>query len=167
MRHKRKKETLETIVQKMLYGGCDASFPVLLKLAKQVRCELVEYGEVDFEGVECKKIINEIDWLLGYEDNVRETFKELLSRMEKKIESKESSNSTIMSAIVYYCVLSDILSTTQAADGWEKKVIRFESNKKLENCLEILKRYCPEGIDYQGFSDARRYIRMWDSEFNW
>ena len=167
MKHQKKPETLKSIVQKMLYGGCDATLPKLIKLVSQVRKEIRKYGEVDFDGVECRKILDDIEWMRGYEGCVKETFEYLLSEMDKQVFNKEASHTTIMSAIVYYCTLYDILNPEQEYEVWDNHFANANENPKFANCLEILKRHCSEELCLEGFSEARRYIRIWDSDFNW
>lgn len=167
MKRQKKPETLKGIVQKMLYGGCDDALPRLIKLVYQVRKEIRQYGEVDFDGVGCRKILDDIEWMMGYESCVKETFEYLLEKMDKQMFSKDASHTTIMSAIVYYCVLYDILNPEKEYENWEEHFVDTNVNLKFANCIEVLKRHCSKELTLEGFSEARRYIRLWDSEFNW
>ena len=166
MRRKNKKETLEGITEKMLYGAYETSMQGIIQFAEQARKDYMVVGTHNFETAACQELLQSIDWLFGYEMELKDTFEYLLSKMEKKVTSKDSSHSTIMSAVAYYCILFDILNPENEM-MWDEKMVGFEKNKKLEECMEVLKRHCPEKIDAQGFADARRYIRLWDSEFNW
>lgn len=166
MRRKKKPETLENIVSKMLYSSTSESLDDLAKLAREARKQHKEFGSVDFEREECQEIIKNIDWLFGYETKVKDTFEYLLSKMEKKVGDKDASHSTIMSAIAYYCILSDILNPAEEV-LWEERIKDLKQHKKIAECVEVLERHCPVAIESEGFEEARRCIRLWYSDFNW
>lgn len=166
MRRKKKPETLENIVSKMLYSSSGESLDELTMLAGEARRQYQMSGYVEFDGKECQAIIKNISWLFGYESKVKDTFEYLLSKMEKKVGDKDASHSTIMSAIAYYCILSDILNPEEEI-LWEERIAKVEQHKKIVECVDVLKKHCPIGFENEGFEEARRCIRLWYSDFNW
>lgn len=166
MRHKIKKEPLDVIVQKMTNDTSGNYLADLLKVAEIAKNEKRAHGRFVLSGSELQENVRKMEWLYGYESEIQEAFEYLKSKMEKKVFNKDSSHRTIVSCMVYYCTLSSILNPKPDDTAWDEMFAQCESKKVLE-CLEILKRHCAEKIDVQGFFEARRYIRIWDSEFNW
>lgn len=168
MRHKLKKEALDTIVQKMINDATGDYLGDLLKVAEVAQRTKNMNGKSDLSNTECQAVLKNIDWLYGYESEVQEALETLRIKLEAKIFNKDSSHVTIVSCIVCYCTLSSILNHNfdEVSTTWDEQFSQCES-KKVSESLEILKRHCPEKIDVQGFFEARRYIRIWDSEYNW
>lgn len=163
MRHKVQKEALDDIVQKMANDVSGDYLGDLLKAAKVVQAEKRTRGQVDLSRIDCLK---NVAWLYGYENEVQEALEAIKSKLEKKIFNKESSHVTIISCMACYSALSSILVSDFDDTAWDK-LFAQDDNKRLSECLEILQRHCPDKIDVEGFCEARRYIRIWDSAYNW
>lgn len=164
MRHKLKKEALEVIVQKIANDVDGKYLTDLLKIAQTVQGEGTLQDRLNSS--ECQQILKEITWLYGYENEILETLDSIKSQLEKKIFNKEASHVTIMSCMAFYCVLLSIFDGEFDDSSWYE-VFKESENKRLIDCMETLQRYCPEKIEVEGFCEARRYIRLWDSAFNW
>lgn len=166
MRHKLKKEVLDVIIQKISNDPNGSYLEDLLRIAENKRSRnnvsLREY----FATAEGKVLVSNTKWLFGYEDKVVETLEEIKAKLEEQIFQKELCHVTIMSCIACYCVLVSIFDAEHDEAKWDEL---FEScdKKRVLECLEILQRHCPEKINVDGFCDARRYIRIWDSAYNW
>lgn len=157
MRHKIKKEALDTIVQKMVNDTCGKYLADLLNIAQMIRAN---------KNATSEEILQTANWMYGYENELEQTLESIKKDLEKKIFNKEASHVTIMSGMVCYIAAISILDTNFDDANWETLFEECE-NKRISECVETLQRYCPEKIDVDGFSEARRYIRMWDSAFNW
>lgn len=157
MRHKLKKETLDTIVQKMVNDSCGKYLEDLLGIAQIVRAN----GKVTNE-----ELLQRANWLYGYESEFESAIESIKIILEKKIFNKEASHVTITSGMVCYIAAISILDAKFDETRWEDLFEECD-NKRLISCLEILQRHCPGKIDVDGFCEARRYIRIWDSAYNW
>lgn len=139
----------------------------LLEIAEVTQIEKRERCCLSFESAEVQSIVKKTDWLYGYESEIQEALETLRTKFEEKLFNKESSHVTIVSCIACYSILTRILNLdSDEAATWDKKISQCES-KKVSERVEILKRHCPKEINVQGFFEARRYIRMWDSSYNW
>ena len=167
MRHKEQKEALESIFQKMVNDAAGKYLSSLLEIAEATQVEKREHDCLSFESAEVQAIVKKTDWLYGYESEIREVLESLRTKLEVKLFDKESSHVTIVSCIACYSILTRILNLySDEATTWDEKFSQCES-KKVSESIEILKRHCPEEINVQGFFEARRYIRIWDSSYNW
>lgn len=166
MRHKLKKEALDIIVQRITNDVDGIYLADLLKIAETVRGKERMSLQESFESFECQEVLKNVKWLYGYENETQEALETIKSLLEKKVFNKESPHVTIMSSMVCYCVLLSIFDNDYDLSKWEVAFKECES-KRLVDCLEILQRHCPEKIDVDGFCEARRYIRIWDSAYNW
>ena len=157
MRHKLKKEALDTIVQKMVNDSCGKYLADLLGLAQKVRTNT---------GISNQEITHDITWLYGYENEFEKAIESIKIGLEKKMFNKEASHVTIISGMVCYVAIISITNPKFDESKWE---VLFEENenKRLIECLETLHRNCPKEINVDGFCEARRYIRIWDSAYNW
>lgn len=166
MRHKLKKEALDVIVQKITNDADGVYLTDLLNIAEFARCkESMSLHEL-LNTPEGQDVIKNVNWLYGYENGTRDALETIKSQIEKKVFDKEACHVTIISGMVCYCVLLSIFDANFNPAKWD---VPFEGceNKRLLECLEVLQRHCPEKIDVQGFCEARRYIRIWDSAYNW
>lgn len=172
MRHKKKKETVDSIAQKMSSDATGKFLEDLLAIAGVACNEKVFQATSNSCDVEFREILNKIDWLYGYAENeIQEVLRALKSKLEQKIFDKESSHVKVLTSIICFSVLSsiDIISENceyEETINWEDTLAQSES-KKISMCFDVFKRHCSSQIDVNGFLEARRYIRMWDSEYNW
>lgn len=166
MRHKLKKEALDVIVQKITNDPDGLYLADLLKIAKIVRSKENMTLQECFATAECQEVLKKFNWLYGYENETQETLETIKSMLEKKVFNKEACHVTIISGMVCYCTLLSIFDANFDPGKWDKAFEECE-NKRLIACLEVLQRHCPETIDVEGFREARRYIRIWDSAYNW
>jgi len=157
MRHKQKKETLEVIVQRMTNDADGSYLADLIKIADAIQTK---------EGDAQQEVLKNVKWLYGYENEILKALKNIKSMLEKKVFNKEACHVTIMSGMVCYCTLLGIFDSEFDLAKWYT-AFEGSDNKRLQECLEILQRYCPEKIDVEGFCEARRYIRIWDSAYDW
>lgn len=157
MRHKQKKETLDVIVQRMTNDAEGNYLADLIKIA-----EATQNKESDAQ----QEVLKNVKWLYGYENEIKEALENIKSMLEKKVFNKEASHVTIISGVVCYCTLLGILDAEFDLAKWNT-AFEGTGNKRLQECLEVLKRHCPEKIDVEGFCEARRYIRIWDSAYYW
>ena len=145
---RKKKEALDDIVQMLMNDNSGKCLACLLDVAEAVQKEKRTYGKASFESKDCQKILKKIDWLYGYESEIADVFEFLKSKLEQKIFSKDSSHVTLISCIACFCTLSSILNPgLDDGTNWEEKLAQGNRSKKLSDCLEILKRHCPEKID--------------------
>ncbi len=166
MRHKLKKEALDVIVQKITNDADGVYLTDLIRIAESAQGKESMTPRERLCTPECQDVIKKVNWLYGYENETQETLENIKSLLEKKVFNKDSCHVTIISGMVCYCVLLSILDVNFNPAKWD---VAFEGceNKRLLECLEVLQRHCPEKIDIQGFCEARRYIRIWDSAYNW
>ena len=166
MRHKFKKEALDVIVQKITNDGDGIFLTDLLKISEVVRDEKNLNLQECLETHKFKVMLKNINWLYGYENEVLDTLEAIKSKLEKKVFNKDAFHVTIISCMACYSALVSILDSDFDVAKWR---VLFEGceNKRLKECLEMLSKHCPEKIDVDGFCEARRYIRLWDSEYNW
>lgn len=164
MKHKSKKQDLDTIVQKMGNDYLGNYLAELLKIADVVLEEKRIQGCLNLDSSEVLETVKKIDWLYGYESEIKETFESLRIKLDKKIFDKDSSRVTLTSWIACYCVLTSILDGDD--EEWGEPFLACNNSRVLE-CIENLKRHCVEKIELKGFLDARSYIRIWDKEYNW
>ena len=173
MRQKKKKEAVETIAQKMVNDASGKIMGDLLRLAEVAYDEEKVQANSNSYCYEYAETLKDVDWLYGYEeDEIPEFMRSLNAKLEEMAFYKGSSYVKILTSIAGVWVLSSYnYILLQRADeenlkGWETK-FEESDNQKISVCLEILKRYCPFEITVNEFLEARRYIKMWDSEFNW
>lgn len=166
MRHKLKKEALDVIVQKITNDPDGVYLADLLKIAEIVQGKKSITLQERFATAECQEALKNFNWLYGYENETQETLETIKGMLEKKVFNNEACHVTIISGMVCYCALLSIFNADFDLVKWDAA---FEEckNKRLVECLEVLKRHCPETINVQGFCEARRYIRIWDSAYNW
>ena len=166
MRQKLKKEVLDVIIQKLSNDACGTYLEDLLRIAENISKRRDVSLQEFFATAEGKELVNSIKWLYGYEDEVEKILKEMKDKLEDKVFKRESCHVTIMSCMACYCALVDIFDTEYDTSKWD---VIFEGcdKKRVLECLEILQRHCPEKINVDGFCEARRYIRIWDSAYNW
>lgn len=161
-----KKQVLDTIVQKMQNDDSGNYLAGLLKIADVVQNQKRIHGDLSLDSSEIRNAVKNIDWLYGYESEIKQTFETLKSKLEKKIFEKDASRVTITCSMVCYCVLRRILNEQFGDEGWDEQFSTCNNNRILES-LENLKRYCASEISVEGFLQARSYIRLWDREYNW
>lgn len=166
MRHKLKKEALDVIVQKITNDPDGLYLADLLKIAKIVRSKGSMVLQECFATTECQEVLKSFTWLYGYENETQDALETIKSKLEKKVFNKEACHVTIISGIACYCALLSIFDINFNPAKWDDVFEECE-NKRLIACLEVLQRHCPEVIDVEGFCEARRYIRIWDSAYNW
>ena len=161
-----KKEALEVIVQRITNDSEGVFLADMLKIVECVRANEKKLQQDVFEKPECQDVVKNVTWLYGYENDVRNALENIMEQLKKKVFNKGACHVIIMSAMAGYCTLMSIFDAGFEMDKWDEIFKDCESKKVLE-CLEVLRRHCPEKIDVEGFCEARRYIRLWDSEFNW
>ncbi len=166
MRHKQKKEALDVIVQRITNDVDGVYLADLLKIAESVRSKKSMTLQESFATAECQEVLKNVKWLYGYENEIQKALESIKSLLEKKVFNKEVPYVTIMSSMVCYCTLLSIFDTDYDLSKWDKTFKECESKRLLE-CLEVLQRHCSGKIDVEGFCEARRYIRIWDSTYNW
>lgn len=164
MRHKLKKEALDVIVQKIANDVDGKYLTDLQKISQTIRREGTLQERLNSS--ECQDVLKDITWLYGYENEILENLDSIKSQLEKKVFDKDASHVTIMSCMVCYCTLLSVFDGEFDDSKWHE-VFKDCENKRLNDCLETLQRYCPGKIEVEGFCEARRYIRLWDSAFNW
>ena len=157
MRRKIRKEALDTIVQKMVNDSCGKYLADLLNIAQFIRAN---------RKITAEELLQRASWLYGYENEFEPAIESFKKDLEKKVFNKDVSHVTIMSAMACYVAVISILNIKFDDTKWDELFKECE-NKRVLACVETLQRYCPEKIDVDGFSEARRYIRMWDAAFNW
>lgn len=173
MRHKKKKEAVETIAVKIANDASGKIVGDLLVLAKATFNERSKEIGVDFGSEEFTSILNRMEWLHGYEvDEIPELMRSLKIKFEEIAFYSGSSYVKILTSIVVVGILfsyNRVLLPKDEVEGIENWEITFEEsdNPKISTCYEIFRRHCPFEITVNDFLDARRYIKMWDSEFNW
>ena len=168
-----KKEAIETIALKIANDASGKIFGDLLVLAEATFNEKIRETGFDFSGEKYANVLSQMEWLYGYEANeIPEVMRGLKVKLEEIAFYKGSSHVKILTAIAVTGVLfsyNRVLLPKDEVEGVESWEIIFEEseNKKVSTCYEIFKRHCPLEITVKDFLDARRYIKMWDSEFNW
>ena len=162
MRRKFKKEAMDVIVQKIANDVNGEHLADLIKIEEVIHQEKAD----SVDALECKAVIKNVKWLYGYENDLSKTLKSLESLLKKNIFYEDASNVTIISCMACYCVLHSIFESNFNAFKWSELFNECE-NHRLIRCLEILQGYCPNKINVEGFCEARRYVRLWDSSFNW
>lgn len=173
MRHKMKKEAVDTIAMRIANDASGKIIADLLVLAKATFNEKSKQIGFDFSSEEYLSILNRIEWLYGYEaDEIPELMRSLKLKCEEIAFYKGSSYVKILTSIAVVGVLfsyNRVLLPQDEVEGVENWEVVFEEsdNLKVSTCYEIFKRHCPFEITVKDFIDARRYIKMWDSEFNW
>ena len=166
MRRKLKKEAPEVIIQKIANDVDGKILADFLKIASCVRNQVNgELSEV-LKSTECQEVLKNIQLLYGYENEIQELLEKIKDQLKMKVFSKSASHVTIMSSMACYCVLLSIFDADYDLSKWDEAFDECE-NKKTLACVEILKRHCPDEIDVSSFCEARRYIRIWDSTYNW
>ena len=166
MRHKLKKEALDVIVQKITNDPDGVYLADLLQIAEIARGKKSMTLQECFATAECQEVLKKFNWLYGYENETQDALETIKNQLEKKVFNKEACHVTIISGMVCYCALLSIFDADFDPARWDVAFEKCE-NKRLIACLEVLQRHCPETINVQGFSEARRYIRIWDSAYNW
>ena len=166
MRHKFKKEALDVIVQKITNDADGIYLADLLNISAIVRGKENMTLQECLDTDECQEVLKNIKWLYGYENETQEALETIKNQLEKKVFEKETCHVIIISSMACYCALLSIFDTEFNPATW---YVAFEDSesKRLLACLEVLQRHCPDMIDVRGFSEARRYIRIWDSAYNW
>lgn len=170
MRLKKKKEALDSIAQKMANDPIGKYIMDLLEIASFCHCPQKTKDSFNSYSFEYRELLKKVDWLYGYDEKeIPEMMNMLKAKMEQKIFNRDSSYACILSCIACHCIFFQIVElkqSTKNATIWDNYSLQSES-EKISECLDTLKRHCPKKINADGFSEARRYIRMWDSEYNW
>lgn len=166
-RRKHKKEALDVIVQRITNDSEGIFLADMLKIANCVKAAKNKPLQDAFEGAKCQEVLREdVKWIYGYENDARNALETIKEQLKKRVFSKEASYVTIISAMACYCVLLSIFEDDFNIRKWYKAFEGCEG-KRLNECLEVLRKHCPGKIDVESFLEARRYIRLWDSAFNW
>lgn len=173
MRHKKQKEAVDTIAMKIVNDASGKIIGDLLVLARATFNEKSKQVGFEFGSEEYSSILNRMEWLYGYEENeIPELMRSLKLKFEEIAFHKESTYVKIITSIAVVGVLfsyNRVLLPKDEVEGVESWVVAFEesSNLKVSTCYEIFRRHCQFEITVQDFLEARRYIKMWDSEYNW
>ena len=172
MRHKLKKEAADTIAVKIANDGTGKIFGDLLVLADATHRENMTRENPNTFSREYQNLLSQMDWLYGYQvGEITELMRSLKECFMKMAFYKGSSHVKILTSIATIGVLSSYnhVLTMPAEEDVESWEIMFEEseNKKVSVCYEIFKRHCPLEITVKDFLEARMYIRLWDSDFNW
>ena len=165
----RRKEAPDTIAQKMTNDHAGNYIVGLREVVSFRKIPEESHDEQKSWREEYQKLLKKIDWLYGYDvDMIPDVLEKIKAKMESYMKDKDSSRVRIISSIACHCILSqkDEGGVKQNTSVWTNYKLPCESQKNSE-CLDVLKRHCPETIEPEGFIEARRYVRMWDSEYNW
>lgn len=173
MRQKQKKQAMDSIVQKIANNYAGEYLIHLREIASFINASNKAHDDSSSDGLEYRKLQERVEWLQGYDESeLLGLLNELKNKLEQKILDKNSSYLCVLSDIAHQCVLSQILQNggvvpeNETSTVWDNYVLPIMSTK-ISECLDILKRYCPKAIEPEGYLEARKYIRIWDSEYYW
>lgn len=176
MRLRKRKEAVDSIAQKIANNPTEKYVVSLRDVVSFRKIPEKTYDDSNTESLEYRDLLKKVDWLYGYnEEEIPEVLEKLKEKMEQFLSDRDSSHVRILTCIVCHYILSqntktDNFNPENQCDKhisiWEEYTLPCES-EKISECLDILKSYCPEAINPEGFVEARRYIRIWDSEYNW
>ena len=157
MRHKKKKEAVDTIAMKIANDASGKIIDDLLVLAKATFNEKSKQIGFDFGSEEYASILNRMEWLHGYEaSEIPELMRSLKLKFEEIAFHSESSYVKILTSIAVIGILfsyNRVLLPKDEVEGTECWDVVFEEsdNPKVSTCYEIFRRHCPFEITVTDF----------------